>query len=357
MQNTFDAVIIGAGVAGLAAAYHICSEKLKVCVFEKQSDFCQGGSGNSQALLNPFLTLIDSPSVNFMNDAYRESVSFFESKEEQIGFNQSGVIHIPVQSKYQKLIDKSEGEFFRALSVSDAKIISGIDLSSSVLLYPQSGFLSPRKLAECYISESEGNLSLFCGEEANILSYSKENIIVASSRRKISTKIVILASAYEASKETRASHLRLEQVRGEICFLPQTNESSKLKIPVAFNGYLMPAIDGVHMLGSTYDHGEFNPDTQVEKQMHLGDRLTKALPNLFKENPIKEKLQGRVSFRTSTHDRLPYIGPLADEGIYTSLGHGSRGMQTSFYAGQLLARQILSKMPIPEAVLPSRLAK
>lgn len=357
MQNTFDAVIIGAGIAGLAAAYHLSSENLKVCVFEKRSDFCQGGSGNSQALLNPFLTLIDSPAAQFMNDAYRESVNFFESNEDSIGFNQTGVIHIPVQGKYQKLIEKEEGELYRALNGHDARILSGVDAIGSVLLYPQSGFLSPRKLAEFYINESRENLKIYYDEEAKILKDYSGSLLVATDRQKISTKIVIIASAYEASKEESASHLRLEQVRGEICFVPQTAESSKIKIPLAFNGYLMPAVDGFHLLGSTYDHGEFSSETQLEKQIHLGGRLTKALPFLFKQNPVNEKLQGRVSFRTSTHDRLPYIGPLTDEGIYASLGHGSRGMQTSFYAGKLLAEHILLKKPILEAVLPSRLAK
>lgn len=355
MSRAFDIVIIGAGVAGLSAAYHLCSQNLKVCLFERQSDFCQGGSGNSQALLNPFLTLLDTPAASFMSDAYAESLNFFKEHKEKIGFNQTGVIHLPVQGKYRKLIEKKEGEGFRAINKEEATNLSGVFIDSETLLYPQSGYLSPRKLAEFYISQSRDRLFIYLNEEA-FISNAGKSIIIKSKNHEVETNNVILASAYEASKEKIANKLKLEQVRGEVCFLPITKESSKLKIPLAFNGYIMPPIDGFHLLGSTYDHGEFGAETYFDKQQHLGDRLTKALPSLFSENPVKEKLNGRVSFRTSTHDRLPYIGPL-ENGVYASLGHGSRGMQTSFYAGKLLANYILSKKAIPEAVLPARLAK
>jgi glycine/D-amino acid oxidase-like deaminating enzyme len=46
-----------------------------------------------------------------------------------------------------------------------------------------------------------------------------------------------------------------------------------------------------------------------------------------------------VSFRTSTHDRIPYIGAVDPRypGLFVTVGHGSRGLLSSMVGGELLA--------------------
>jgi len=353
-----DVVIIGGGIAGFAAAYHLTSHKFSVTLFEKSDHACSGASGNPQALLNPFVSLQDTIGARFMREAYDQSISFFEEHALAVGFQQKGIIHVPIQGKYQRYIEKKakvDDSAIAIISAEEASERASVSLSGKVLFYPKSGTLPPTQLASFYKSQSAEKLKCFFSESAKIEKNNHDELIVSSTKRKISCKVILLASAYEAANEPLTSRLRLEAVRGEVCFLPTLPAIEKLSVPIACNGYLMPQQEGLHLIGSTYDHGEFDLEPSFEKQKQLGERISKALPSLFSSNPVVQKLQGRVSFRTSTHDRLPYIGALS-EGVYATLGHGSRGMQTSYLAGKLIAEALSSQEAIPEAVLPSRLA-
>ena len=109
---------------------------------------------------------------------------------------------------------------------------------------------------------------------------------------------------------------------------------------------------------------------QVEHQHNL-DLLQRALPTL--SEAVKNKdLSGRASQRAGTRDYLPMVGALCDteklvkqyqrlsvdastefndsapwlEGLYVSLGHGSKGLITCPIAAEIIAAQITDQ-PYP----------
>lgn len=52
MENYFDIIIVGAGAVGCAVARELSRYKLKIAVFEKESDVAAGTSGRNSAVVH-----------------------------------------------------------------------------------------------------------------------------------------------------------------------------------------------------------------------------------------------------------------------------------------------------------------
>jgi tRNA 5-methylaminomethyl-2-thiouridine biosynthesis bifunctional protein len=151
-----------------------------------------------------------------------------------------------------------------------------------------------------------------------------------------------------------APDLPITAVRGQVSHVPQGGLPD-FRLPACCEGYLTPAVDGVHCLGASYayDGGE-----ELRAEEHAGNlaRLRRILPDAGATlDPAR--LEGRVSFRAATPDRLPLVGALADpqaalprdirlhdmprrEGLYGLLGLGSRGLVWATLAAEILASQL-----------------
>ena len=76
------------------------------------------------------------------------------------------------------------------------------------------------------------------------------------------------------------------------------------------------------------------------------------------KNPLgAEYKEGRVCFRTTSPDRVPIIGRISENSkIHLSLGHGSRGMVSTFLAAEIIAAEILNTTSPVEADLLKELS-
>ena len=133
---------------------------------------------------------------------------------------------------------------------------------------------------------------------------------------------------------------------------------------LCFGGYLTPAIDDEHLLGAHYRHDDDNQEPSDEDTAEIVRVAAQSVSSLG--ITISDARSARVCFRTSTIDRLPYIGQLPNftemesearsyrsgtdlrrkvalreyAGLYVSAGHGSRGLLTGPLGGEIIARLI-----------------
>jgi tRNA 5-methylaminomethyl-2-thiouridine biosynthesis bifunctional protein len=148
---------------------------------------------------------------------------------------------------------------------------------------------------------------------------------------------------------------------------------------VSYGGYITPDVAGAHFLGAHYSHGddELTPrSSDTEEMLRLNAQW---LPTLSLING--ETTGTRVCFRTSTIDRLPYIGALPDytdfkqlvaqyrsgtnlankvtcapiPGIFVNVGHGSRGLLSCPIGGEIIAREIV-KEPLEDLACAAQVA-
>ena len=144
----------------------------------------------------------------------------------------------------------------------------------------------------------------------------------------------------EATGTALAGLIPLQIIRGQISLMRANDQSALIKTNLCYGGYLGPAIEGVHVLGSTFQHWLDTPEIRSEDHLYVRDRLAEAVSPVFTENDV---IGGRVGFRASTPDRLPVIG-LAASGqavpTFISGAHGSHGLVTSIAAAHILADMI-----------------
>ncbi|MCB2081187.1 MAG: FAD-dependent oxidoreductase, partial [Rickettsiales bacterium] len=136
-------------------------------------------------------------------------------------------------------------------------------------------------------------------------------------------------------------------------------------------------------MGATYDHGVTQAEVTDVRHQENRERFCKRLPELEAALPAPKK--GWASFRTVSKDRLPLVGPVANQvqlethfsklhqgtpgrvkpetlflpGLYCSLAHASRGLLSTVLSGEYLAAMIAGEaMPvetdITEALHPAR---
>jgi tRNA 5-methylaminomethyl-2-thiouridine biosynthesis bifunctional protein len=150
--------------------------------------------------------------------------------------------------------------------------------------------------------------------------------------------------------------------------LSASERSSRLHCVVSHDGYIIPAIDGRHVIGATFDHIEDavpapdQPADATDDARNLA-QLEARFPGLLEPDRI---LSGRASLRAMTTDHLPLVGPVpvverftedfaglrqgrlertfADAvchpGLWVLAGLGARGLVTAPLAAEFLAAQI-----------------
>jgi tRNA 5-methylaminomethyl-2-thiouridine biosynthesis bifunctional protein len=151
--------------------------------------------------------------------------------------------------------------------------------------------------------------------------------------------VVILANAHFAAKFSQAAKLPLRPVRGQVSMLP-AHASRRLRIAVCRDGYITPALDGMHCLGSSFNEGMLEESSRVEDHAANLRRLELMLPG-FGAGVEPDSMVGRVAFRAMSTDGLPLLGELPDEpGLFACLALGSRGMTWAALAAEIVASRI-----------------
>jgi tRNA 5-methylaminomethyl-2-thiouridine biosynthesis bifunctional protein len=210
----------------------------------------------------------------------------------------------------------------------------------------------------------EGLLSRFriekhFGQEVSSLSR-EENVWQVKDHQQhviASAPVVVLANAADALRLSPQPAVRLRKVRGQLSLVPAIADLDHVLLR---GGMALPGIDGVSLVGASYDIGDDDP--LVRADSHAGNlhRLEQMLPGASRGLDA-EKLAGRVAFRAVVRDRLPLVGPLGN-GLFGAFAYGSRGLLWASLAGEIIA-SMLEGEPLPverklaAAIDPGRFAQ
>jgi sarcosine oxidase subunit beta len=159
MNETFDSIIIGGGIIGLSAAYHLSGKGLKVLVVEKKFP----GSGSTTRCIGGIRQQFSTEASIKLT---QESVSQFLKMEEEFGFSveffQGGYLFLAYSqenldsfNEVSKL-QKSLGLDVRLLSVSEClDIVPSLNRENLLggVYSPDDGQAYPFKVIEGYIQE------------------------------------------------------------------------------------------------------------------------------------------------------------------------------------------------------------
>ncbi len=362
---SFDAVVIGGGLAGASAAHALARRGLAVCLCEAQPSLALGASGNPYGLLMPYISDRESPFAELYSSGFLFSLALFQEHfADSAPFAKSGGLQLPATERLRKLIagrtSLVHAPTVRRLSPTESSEVAGIRLSSPAFYAPLAGFISPPRLVRAMSALPKISVMhrAVCRITPNVSGWSCH----LAGQVALSCKILVVANAFEARSLPQLAWLPLEPVRGQTCLLKGSGSSAALRTLVCFDGYITPLSEGRHLLGAHYRHGDLRRAPDDDDTQEILQRAAAWLPSLSLS--ASSPYDSRVCFRTSTLDRLPYIGEIPDVAqmsrdaaqfqsgtdvlskvptqrlprAFISAGHGSRGLHSCPIAGEIIAR-------------------
>ena len=202
---------------------------------------------------------------------------------------------------------------------------------------PEGGWIEPKIGCEAAISSP--NITSVFETEALTLARSSSGWRVND---KWEVPIVIIANAMDALSFPQLSHLPLIPIRGQVTIY---KKNMPLKAIASYGGYALPHGDHI-TIGATYSHG----DNEIGARDKDNDKNIYLYNNAFAE-PISAKPIGtRVAWRTATPSKRPLVGEV-EQGLYVSLGLGSRGTMLGPYLAEQIAAEIMgTPQPLQKSV-------
>jgi tRNA 5-methylaminomethyl-2-thiouridine biosynthesis bifunctional protein len=342
-------VVLGAGIAGAAAAFALAQKGHAVTVIDRQPAAAAETSGNPVGIVYPKLTLGPSP----LGSLHQHGFGFTRNLVTALrlpSWTPCGVVHLDTSDESRERHRLIYAQEYPADYLKYEMTAMGMGLCQ-----PAAGYLSPPEFCRALL------------DHPNItLRYST----TVSTLEEADADAVVIALNYGSKNFRETAWLPLQGLRGQISFLAATSQSQKIDKVFCHDGYITPAVNGIHYVGATFQREE--PGASALRDDDHRENLLKLNQNMpalgFSAASIKG---GRAGYRTTTPDKLPLIGACPDfdavvssfrkkQGwpqtgrpeIYLSTAFGAFGVTGAPLAGEIIAALISGDpLPVPASLM------
>ncbi|MFT6778362.1 MAG: tRNA 5-methylaminomethyl-2-thiouridine biosynthesis bifunctional protein [Paraglaciecola sp.] len=382
LHNKSKIAIIGGGLAAANCAYALSKRGLQATLYCQDDALAQGASGNAQGGFYPQLNAeagnasqIHALSFNYASKLYRQLLSQGVHYSHQwcgtfqIAFNDK------VASRYRKLIANKTwpDTLIHWIDAQQATKIANLQLPYPGLYIPQGGWINLPELVAGLVKAADSSIVV----NQQLTSLERVNgawQLNWQDGGQSEADIVIMATGSDSEDCQQMSALPFRLVRGQVEAINSQNQLANLSTVLCHKGYLTPAWQGSHAMGSTYVKDDKSRDYRLSEQHTNLAMHQQALIKCDWMEDIQPTTHGRAAIRCSTPDHLPMVGAVPDTSeqaaqyhhLYKALpahhypepinhpnlfmlcGLGSRGLTTAPLCAEILTSQILSE-PLPLA--------
>jgi tRNA 5-methylaminomethyl-2-thiouridine biosynthesis bifunctional protein len=356
-----SAVVIGAGIAGVSCAVALARRGIDVELLDSELQPGQGASGNPAALVRPFPGLDEGPRSRFSWSAFSYAARHYEQTAgDPRGWMKTGVLQLARDAthaaKQMSALERMPvpSDLCRLVTPEEGSELCGARVGGSGVWMGEAGWVSGSAAVTSILAAAEG-VALHAGSLAEAIEQREERIVIRThDGRVLEASCAILANGYQAADLLPGNPLALRPVRGQATFLPP--RAPGLRAPVCQEGYVTPLVDGVHVVGATYDEQSGDLTRRPGDDVANVSRVRQMLPGAFAES--EAVVGGWVGLRSVSRDRRPILGALSP-GLYACLALGSRGFTWAPLAGELIASMIANdawplERSIADAISPRR---
>ena len=384
------ALVIGAGLAGCAAAWALCREGWQVQVIDRHGQVAPEASGNPGGLYHSIVHAQDGPHARAHRAAALQTHAWVAPRVRlgHLSGHCEGLLRLEPRLAPDEAARRLDRLHLPEDHVSwsdtdDAQAQAGVELPSGGWWFRQAGWVHPAGLTRTLLdaAQATGGLAPLRAASVHRIHRTPEGqwqVLTDNGCVIDEAPVLVLAAALGVTDmlgrltgAPAAAALPLSAVRGQISRLPAGAEGLSLpRVPVAGGGYALPLPDGQLLCGATTQHHDLDPAVRDEDHHHNVQQAQRlgCLP-LGDPNRWVAVAEGRTGWRAVTPDRLPCIGAvprapgpddtrwpdqvrrvprLRDDqgGLYVLTGLGSRGITWSLLAGRLLAHWVTG-VPCP----------
>jgi tRNA 5-methylaminomethyl-2-thiouridine biosynthesis bifunctional protein len=339
-----NATVIGAGLAGAAVCERLCARGWSVTLFERQPGPAKEASGNHAGTFHPLVTPDDSVFARITRAGFLAALASWEKLPAR--WDPCGVLQLARDAKEEDSQRRSlaalglPAEYAQLVTREEASAHAGVPVAANGLWFPRGGWIQPASLVEAQL--------LACGERL-------ERRFSTEVKSLPDSPVVVLANSAQALRLHPVPHLRLRRVRGQLTYVPADTIDAP-RVVLLRGGMVLPPVDGLCVVGATYDIDDEDPSPRAESHASNLERLARIIPT-----PKIRHFDGRVAFRAVAPDRLPLVGKMSDR-IYGTFAYGSRGLIWAALAAELIASELEGE-PLPlegtlvDALSPKRFAE
>lgn len=347
--------VIGAGIAGASAAHALARRGHHVTVVDAAGGPASGASGNLAGVFRPLPALDDGPLARVLRAGFQLGRRRFDELP-GLRAGWTGVLHIARDAQHEAVQRRIVEEhalpaaFCRFVARDEASRLAGRPVALGGWWFAQAGWINPPSLCRALLGDIDCRFDFAVARlerGGNGWRLSGNGCRLGGNAADIEVDDVVLANGIGATSLLPDRSLPIRAGRGAVSYIPEA-ATPGLDIVATRLGYVTPAIDGLHCVGATLAAAD--PDAAPRPADHFENlhRLEMALPG-FGKGHDPAALDGRVSFRPLSPDRLPIAGPLAgphtgpaagSDGLWISNGFGARGLVFASICAELLASQL-----------------
>ena len=352
----YDAVVIGGGIVGSAAAYHLASSGAQTLLLDRKDlgRATDAGAG----ILSAATTTRESDHFDFgvrAFDYFPGLIARLEAEQDgDTGYAVCGKLIVAISEDEKEPYQQAKSLIFdrqqktgrpdatqlRELSATEAKLFfPPLATTIGAIHYTEGrrvdGRLLHRALQQAALSDG---LTVEQTSVDELVREGNRIIGVMVGTRKLEAKNVIIAGGAWSSQfgHQLGIQIPVNPQRGQIIHLGLPGvDTSNWAIVSAFRGhYMVPWDDSRVVVGATRETGSgFEPRTTAAGVEEVLDEACRVAPGL-EDAEIREI---RVGLRPLVPDGVPVLGPVPGiEGILLATGHGPSGLQLGPYSGKLV---------------------
>lgn len=381
-QKLGTVAIVGGGMAAANLAYSLAQHApgTELHIIDKDATLAQGASGNAQGGFYPLLHSEYSISSEFHALSYLFAAKRYQAlaQSHDYAHNFCGLLQPfftpDIATRYQKILNSGHwpDTLVHYVNQQQTGEISGLPLEQDAMYFPQGGWINPPSLCKALIDSASAQLELHYHPSTHVCGISREGerFTLDTGAELPEFDTLILCTGTETNLIQGFDEVAIEPVRGQVTQVTSDSTLSELKTVICAKGYLTPAWQGTHCVGSSFVKQD--TDTQVresENQHNLSLLEYSFGAQAWHQN--LEVVAARASLRATTRDHLPLVGQmpikkqhqslfeqlskgskletqteLAQPGLFILSGLGSRGLCTAPLAAELLTSQLTGK-PLP----------
>lgn len=392
--------IIGAGISGCTTAAALSKRGYRVTVVDRHATAGQEGSGNPQAIIYPKLSTQENTLPRINLHAIMYAARFYKPFWDQGFGQQCGVLVLPKSGTsdeyFSQIAEKfsTTPAFVELVHQREIAFYSGISLNASHgLFFPTLGWLSPSLVCQKLLKDH--NISII-QENISQIEWNQQtqqwSLFTGAGSATMMSDAVVIANAHDCENFEQTNFLGINKLRGQITEFPATKQSQNLATVICGEGYIVPAKNGFHGLGASYNVNVHDKKVRpADHQTNLSkiNSTDSAIGAILRSSDAKivepSNIRGRANFRCTTRDYLPIVGPvpvlesmLSDfdflrtdarkdslqmgtyhPNLFINCGMGSRGLGYAPLTAELLAADISHELAplereLRKAMHPSR---
>ncbi|MBU2979748.1 bifunctional tRNA (5-methylaminomethyl-2-thiouridine)(34)-methyltransferase MnmD/FAD-dependent 5-carboxymethylaminomethyl-2-thiouridine(34) oxidoreductase MnmC [Alteromonas sp. C1M14] len=382
--------IVGGGLAAATLANVLARHGLASTLLCADNALATGASGNPQGGFYPQLHSEASFPSQIQALGFAYARRFYDTLSVPFDHQWCGVLQLgfsaDVVSRQQKLLANGiwPDTLIQGVNNNEASTIAGVTLPFGGLFIPLGGWLSPPQLVNALLEEYKDVTTVQYNCRVTNIQDQQHGVTCDINGQQHQFDFLIVCTGADSTDVEVMQALPLRPVRGQVEAIPTQLPIDKLKTVLCHKGYMTPATEGRHALGSTYSKNDLACDIREQDTKTNLATHQKALQHGHWISTLNHDGKARASVRLALPDHQPAVGQLLSqttlenhyqqlaEGkslqrqplppanrLFTLTGLGSRGLVTAPILAEVLVAQLThTPMPLPnhllQAVSPSR---